>query len=489
MGLLDFDNADSRLGLGLLAAASARSDGAGFGQRLAEAVGSVDQWKAQQQMQKMRDMQLQYQQALMLDHQQKLIAEQRANDLAARKQAALPSIFSSGSQGAPALNVDASLPPEMRTGVGYQPAIAPRAAGVDVQRALMAGYSPDEIEKLDKLRNVGLDKVERTVQGMDENNRPVTFQMDAFGRKVGLPVAEWKAPIQVNQGNKETFVDPVTLAERGAFQKFQSPDSIASNAVSRQNHKETLAQQAMLAGIGPNGQVSDNVESMAQAIASGKMAPPSGYAAARPISQTIMNRVLQINPQFDAADWEAKKKASRDFATGKQGQTAQSLNVAVDHLHTLEGLVTALNNNDIPAVNTIANFYSKQTGSPAVTNFDAVKKIVADEVTKAVQGSGGGVSDREEAAKPFMNANSPAQLNQAITQYKKLMAGQLKGLELTYKRTTKNNDFRDSFLEPNTRSVLDSLDSAPSERTIVKTGMYGGRKVVQYSDGTTDYAN
>jgi len=30
---------------------------------------------------------------------------------------------------------------------------------------------------------------------------------------------------------------------------------------------------------------------------------------------------------------------------------------------------------------------------------------------------------------------------------------------------------------------------ATGERTIVKTGVYGGRKVVQYSDGTTDYAN
>jgi len=236
MGLLDFDSPDTRLGLGLLAAASARSDGAGFGQRLAEAVGSVDQWKQQQQMQKVREMQMQYQQALMADHQQRLIAEQRANEIAARKQAALPTIFSAGSAGAPAINIDASLPPEMRTGVGVQPAIAPRSSGVDVQRALLAGYSPKEIEELDKLRNVGLDKVARTVQGQDEAGKPVTFQMDDFGRKIGMPVAEWKAPIQVNQGNKETFVDPVTLLQRGSLQKFQSPDSAASNAVAWANN-------------------------------------------------------------------------------------------------------------------------------------------------------------------------------------------------------------------------------------------------------------
>ena len=59
MGLLDFDNADARLGLGLLAAASARPDGAGFGQRLMEGVNSVDQWKRQQQMAALHQMQIQ----------------------------------------------------------------------------------------------------------------------------------------------------------------------------------------------------------------------------------------------------------------------------------------------------------------------------------------------------------------------------------------------------------------------------------------------
>ena len=70
MGLFDFDNADSRLGLGLLAAASARSDGAGFGQRLAEAVGSVDQWKQQQQMAKCKSCRQQHRLALQQAQQQ-----------------------------------------------------------------------------------------------------------------------------------------------------------------------------------------------------------------------------------------------------------------------------------------------------------------------------------------------------------------------------------------------------------------------------------
>ena len=59
-GLLDgmFDSEGGRLGLGLLAAGSARGDGAGAGQRLMEAVGSVDQWKKAKAAEEMQRQQL-----------------------------------------------------------------------------------------------------------------------------------------------------------------------------------------------------------------------------------------------------------------------------------------------------------------------------------------------------------------------------------------------------------------------------------------------
>ena len=60
MGLLDVFNSDEgRLGLGLLAAAGPRADGAGFGQRLQEGMGSVDAWKQNKAKQAYLDMQMQ----------------------------------------------------------------------------------------------------------------------------------------------------------------------------------------------------------------------------------------------------------------------------------------------------------------------------------------------------------------------------------------------------------------------------------------------
>ena len=70
MGLLDILNTDDgRFGLGLLAAAAPRTDGAGFGQRLNEAVGSVDQFKRQKLLAKLQELQMQEAESSLADKQ------------------------------------------------------------------------------------------------------------------------------------------------------------------------------------------------------------------------------------------------------------------------------------------------------------------------------------------------------------------------------------------------------------------------------------
>ena len=94
MGLLDvFNTEEGRLGLGLLSAAAPRSDGANFGQRLSEGVGSVDAWKKQA-----------LERDLLKAHATQYQADADAKKLAAQKametQAMLKSIFTPPSPGA-----------------------------------------------------------------------------------------------------------------------------------------------------------------------------------------------------------------------------------------------------------------------------------------------------------------------------------------------------------------------------------------------------
>ena len=109
----------------------------------------------------------------------------------AAQRAAIPSLFTPGEGG----------------GVG----------GFDVQRALQHGFDPDEIQKLAGLSNVGRAKVARTVDGVDENGRPVTYQVDEFGQRVGDGIGQWKAPMLINQGDRQTLFDPGTRQTLGSL--------------------------------------------------------------------------------------------------------------------------------------------------------------------------------------------------------------------------------------------------------------------------------
>lgn len=140
MGLLDFDNADSRLGLGLLAAASARSDGAGFGRRLAEAVGSVDAWRQQQAKDAFMKMQM--------DNYASEIAQR---NMQIQKQAELQKMLMDE------LTPKAQQPQLGQLGSGAY-GIVPTAPGVDaVPSAKNGGIANMSLDKLAKFKLMGAD--------------------------------------------------------------------------------------------------------------------------------------------------------------------------------------------------------------------------------------------------------------------------------------------------------------------------------------------
>jgi hypothetical protein len=144
------------------------------------------------------------------------------------------------------------------------------------------------------------------------------------------------------------------------------------------------------------------------------------------------------------------------FTTGKPAQTIRAMNTAVDHLATLGQLATALGNGDVNALNNLKNKVSNQFGNVDVSNFDAAKQIVADEVVKAVVASGGSIggalADRDKAEAQVNNAKSPAQLAGVIGTFTKLMGGQINSLGQQYVSGGGAKDFT-SFLTPATKAL------------------------------------
>lgn len=318
---------------------------------------------------------------------------------------------------------------------------------------------------------------------MDVNDRKITPLSDqeamtlglrpggVYGREAAtgnvtvIQPSDMKSSGAVQQGYDIAQNTPLTNEQQQSlnFQRQQLGESHRHNLV-----EEQISQNPFGTGMGVPGAVGKTGDAFlatlppgvaAQLKAVGTYRQPAPAGRASPTGIKFMTLVNQAYPDYDASQYGAKTKARNDFTTGKNGNTVRSLNVAVQHLDQLGQLSEAMGNGNVQMVNKIGNIFATQTGSSAPTNFNAAKQLVGDEIVKAIVGSGGGVSDREEAAHNISAASSPQQLAGVIKTYQGLLSGQLVGLRQQYQKSTGLNDFED-FLAPETRAKLES-HSAP----------------------------
>jgi hypothetical protein len=207
--------------------------------------------------------------------------------------------------------------------------------------------------------------------------------------------------------------------------------------------------------------------------------------------QMLMKLAAQADPKFDAKEFKTQSGYMTALSSGQLGRTLVATNTSIDHLYTLEKTAKALKNNDTRVLNTIQNYFDKEFGGTKVTDFDAVKKIVGDEVNKAVIGGIGALADRQEIAKTLSNASSPDQLAGVIGKLKELMAGRVRAMATQYEGVVKKNDFYERYTPPEVREALGVGNKKPetSVKTIVRTGTLNNRKVAQYSDGSSGYVD
>ena len=223
------------------------------------------------------------------------------------------------------------------------------------------------------------------------------------------------------------------------------------------------------------------VAAQVRAIGEGRESSPAARSLTTPAGRQLMDLVNTAYPGYDAKQYGVMSAAEKEFTSRKKGDTTRALNVAVDHLGTLQQVSDALENQDTRLFNQAGNFIALQTGHPAPTDFAAVKRIVADEITKAVLGSAGALGDRTAVDSALNAANSPAQLKQVIDRYKQLMGGQLNGLEQQYTASTGKKDFRDRFLTPATRAALGT--AAPASAAPPAAAASAGVKFLGFEPG------
>jgi hypothetical protein len=273
----------------------------------------------------------------------------------------------------------------------------------------------------------------------------------------------------------------------GDIQEFESNGKKITREFQGNNNWKIIGTSAVNSGTGQEGvdYLSPVAQQKAAAIYNqGGGLPPLGNSkAAALIKQNIMNIAALMDGGKSPADaarsvlnnkqnLAAQQQTLKSFAGGIDGRTKRSMNTATDHLFTLEEAGNALKNGNIRLFNSIGNKINKEIGVPAPVTFEGVKKIVAGELVKATTGSAGALGDREEIQASIDAANSPEQLLDQISYYKKLMAGQLQGLEYQWVTGTNRSsaEFR-TGLTPRTRNLLppaiDTNDASPAPSTQV----------------------
>lgn len=430
-GLLDFNDPGTRMGLGLLALGQMPRNqgfqglmGLMASQDDAALVKADTEWR-QEQAKRQRQ-------------------EWEMKDAAARaqaaQQAAIPGLFGTGETGG--------------------------VSGFDVRRAIELGMDPEAIKKWAEVTNVGRQKVARTVDGIDEQGRPVTYQVDDFGQRVGEGIGQWKDPLTINQGDRTTLVNPATMQTLGSLGINMS--QAERDASARGWASNNLARQRLDFDMGGGADVGPGQAGMVRQF--GK--PPAGY---RWKQDGTLEAIPGGPTDIKAGELGAKAEQRKAAAAG----AAENVLSAVSDARKLVGINTAGVGSSLAAIpgTDARDLQSKLETIKANLGFDRLQQMREQSPTG---GALGAVAVQELTA--LQSTVASLDQGQSRAELKK----SLEKIDRHYNnwlKTTQGNAGGASG------EWGGGAKPATPAKTVVKTGMYGGRKVVQYSDGSVSYAD
>lgn len=136
--------------------------------------------------------------------------------------------------------------------------------------------------------------------------------------------------------------------------------------------------------------------------------------AATTQGQQLLGLITQTYPDYNVNNSTKIAQTIKDYAPG--GKTRQNINSIGTAINTLTQLQEA--NEKLGGAqygNTIRNAALNQQSDPNLVTYNQLSKTAADEVTKAVIGSGGGVTDRGTREAAFTANQSPEARKASIT--------------------------------------------------------------------------
>jgi len=203
------------------------------------------------------------------------------------------------------------------------------------------GGSPEEAKSLAGAKDWGRVKVARTIESTDSQGNPVTLQYDEYGNPVGSGLSKYVAPVQVNQGNKISFVTPrngvslgVGMSPEGAdasargwaklnYDKAKDSTDAATGVTYQQDANGNLV--ALPKNVKPGSPVSPiPVMDQGGQQMQGKGSPKASFANQYSVVKSALTEVKKLIPDATSSGIGA----ARDTAAGFFGKTTDAANAA-----------------------------------------------------------------------------------------------------------------------------------------------------------------
>ena len=344
------------------------------------------------------------------------------------------------------------------------PQSAVARAQADLAAAVARGAPPAEIAALTAAVNAPLVGQQQGARRLAQGDTGIAIrqrELDPYNMLPPIPTGGGGVVPRVNN------LGTTTPAPAPAPQASQAPAGVAPKMTLADAFKNNVTGPEFIALIPPQ------VKPVVESILRYDQRPPS---TATRQGLRLLELVNQADPTYDPSKAQTRYIAKQTFVKGPVADAIASTNTAIDHMDTLARYGADLNNTDVRLANAAKQKIAAAFGADAPTTFDATRRIVGQEVVKAVVANGGSMREREEAADAFNRANSPAQLAGVIKSYQALLGGRLKSTQLRYENDTGLKDFQTKLL-PATIRAISGAEATPTgaASTATNTNPYAAK--------------
>lgn len=313
---------------------------------------------------------------------------------------------------------------------------------------------------------------------------PTPWTKQLADQLIQSPLQQAEAQQKSAQAVKDRqLVGPVTPATSALVTQLhkklgtQAPDLTNMTEQQANQYYDNAIKMADKPGSGVPGEIDDAYRkshmAMAKAIVEGRASPGQLVAARGGEKEKLSMLVAEIDPNFDMSLAPQRQKMRNDYTpAGNSGKTLTASNTAINHLDLLNEKIDAIDNSNFPKYNSIANYISKNAGSPEVASLKAAKGLVDGELAKVVAGGSSPTTDtlRKEFNDSFDSASSPAQAKAVIQTYIGLLAGRVGTVQSNWKQTMGENKPPIPFITDKAKKILTKNGVSPDTMESTNTG-------------------